>query len=300
MHVWVQVPLPAPKLKRRYVITPAIFIYGGIKMKKILKLNYYLSEKVWGYEKWILSTHKNGISFICDEEKNLLEYLGEELPIIIKEIRANETLSVQVHPGDEYSKKYEGDNGKTECWYITNAKEGASIVYGIKEGTTKEELLEAIESNNVEKNLEKVYVEKGDMIYIPSGVVHAIKGDIELIEIQQSSDVTYRIYDWGRDREVHVKKALDVIDFKFDNTKGVMKNFKILETPYFNVKKINVEGSYEDKTSNKFHVYICLNGNGTIKEIDGEEISVSKGESIYIGKDSDYLFEGNLEMLKVY
>lgn len=269
-------------------------------MKKILKLDYYLSEKVWGYEKWILSTHKNGISFICNEDRNLLEYLGEELPIIIKEIRANETLSVQVHPGDEYSKKHEGDNGKTECWYITEAKEGANIIYGIKKGTTREDLLEAITNNKVEGFLERVYVKKGDMVYIPSGVVHAIKGDIELIEIQQSSDVTYRIYDWGRDREVHIKKALDVIEFNFDNNKGIMRNFKVLETPYFNVKKINVGGIYKDKTHHRFHVYICLDGSGIVKDDCGEELIINKHESIYIGKDSDYIFEGDLELLKVY
>ena len=119
---------------------------------------------------------------------------------MIKVIQANDTLSVQVHPDDEYSKIHESDNGKTECWYILDAKEDASLICGIKPGLNKESFSKIIEEGNIENYLEKVSVKPGDMIYIPVGTVHAIEGGLKLIEVQQSSDVTYRMYDWGRDR----------------------------------------------------------------------------------------------------
>ena len=179
---------------------------------RILKLEPFYSEKVWGYEQWTLSTHRNGHSKIKNSDITLINYIGEELPILNKIIKANDTLSVQVHPDDEFSRKYENDNGKTECWYILEAKEDASIICGLKEGHDKESLAEIIEKNEIENHLEKISVRPGDMIYIPSGTVHAIEGGIKLIEVQQSSDITYRIYDWGRNREMHIEKSLKVID----------------------------------------------------------------------------------------
>ena len=118
-----------------------------------------------------------------------------------------------MHPDDEYSRKYENDNGKTECWYILEAKEDASLICGIKPNMTKESFAKVIENGEIENYLEKVSVKSGDMIYIPHGTVHAIEGGLKLIEVQQSSDVTYRMYDWGRDREMHIEKSLDVIDY---------------------------------------------------------------------------------------
>ncbi len=138
-------------------------------MSKILKLNPFYSEKIWGYEEWNLSTHKNGLSKIVDSEITLLDSIDKELPIMIKVIQANGTLSVQVHPDDEYAKKYENDNGKTECWYILEAKEDASLICGIKPNMTKESFAKVIENGEIEKYLEKVSVKPGDMIYIPHG-----------------------------------------------------------------------------------------------------------------------------------
>lgn len=267
---------------------------------KLLKLKSYYSEKVWGYEKWILSTHKNGYSFIEGEEKNLFEYLNQTLPILIKEIKADQTLSVQVHPSDEYAMKNEGDSGKTECWYIVDCKEDAHLVCGIAEGLNREKFKEIIKGGKeIEKYLTRINIKKGDLIYIKAGTVHAIEGGIKLIEIQQSSDVTYRLYDWGRDREIHVEKALDVINFDKQESPKI-ENFKKLQTPYFNVEKIEVNGNYKDKSDQKYNVYISLSGECTISTKDGEKVSINSYESVYIENGTDYEINGNGEFLKVY
>ena len=268
-------------------------------MNKILKLNPFYSEKIWGYEKWNLSTHKNGLSTVQNSETTLLDCIGKELPIMIKVIQANDTLSVQVHPDDEYSKIHENDNGKTECWYILDAKEDASLICGIKPGLNKESFSKIIEEGNIENYLEKVSVKPGDMIYIPVGTVHAIEGGLKLIEVQQSSDVTYRMYDWGRDREMHIEKSLDVIDYDGKNKGGKIENFSKLETPYFTVEKILSNGLYEDKVSQDFHSYTVINGNGYITD-GNDKIDLNKEETIYIPNNIEYKIVGELELLKSY
>lgn len=270
-------------------------------MEKIIKLNPCYVERVWGYEKWILSTHKNGYSFIEGKDKNLFEYLGEELPILIKEIMANDTLSVQVHPSDDYALKYENDNGKTECWYIMECDDNASLICGIEDGLDREKLSKIInDSNNIEGFLNRIRVKKGDMIYIQAGTVHAIEGGIKLLEIQQCSDITYRIYDWGRDREVHIEKALDVINFSGNSESGKIENFKVLNTPYFTVEKIDINGIYNDMCDDKFNVYFCLGGNGLVYSDCENKITIGKEDTIFISKFTEYKIEGNLELIKIY
>jgi len=268
-------------------------------MGKILKLNPFYSEKIWGYEAWNLSTHKNGLCTVADSEVTLLDSIESELPILIKVIQANDTLSVQVHPDDEYSRRYENDNGKNECWYILDTKDNASLICGIKQCFDKKSFSKIIEEGNIENYLKNIGVKPGDMIYIPSGTVHAIKGGIKLIEIQQSSDITYRIYDWGRDREVHIAKSLDVIDYDGKNKGGKIEDFSKLETPYFTVEKILSNGLYEDTVNSDFHSYTVINGSGYIT--DGKDkIDLNKEETIYIPKDTTYKIVGDLELLKSY
>ena len=268
-------------------------------MSKILKLKPFYSEKIWGYEEWNLSTHKNGLSTIEGISKTLKEEIGHELPIMIKIIQANDTLSVQVHPDDEYSKKYENDNGKTECWYILEAKEDASLICGIKPNMTKESFAKVIENGEIESYLEKISVKPGDMIYIPSGTVHAIEGGIKLIEVQQSSDVTYRMYDWGRGREIHIEKSLDVIDYEVKNKCGKIENFTKLETPYFTVEKICVNNSYESKVKCDFHSYTVISGDGCVIS-KNSKIEIDKEETIYIYQGVEYIIQGKLELIKSY
>ena len=265
----------------------------------ILKLEPFYSEKVWGYEQWVLSTHKNGSSKIKNSNIDLNKYIGKELPIINKIIKANNSLSVQVHPDDKYSKKHENENGKTECWYILEAKENASLICGIKSGHNKKSFAEVIKKNNLEENLQEVSVKAGDIIYIPAGTVHAINGGIKLIEVQQSSDITYRIYDWGRDREVHIEKSLQVIDYEGKNKGGKIDNFKKLETPYFTVEKIDVNEIYSDAVNEDFHSYTVISGSGKI-ESENDSIKLEKEETIYIPKGVNYNIHGNLQLLKSY
>lgn len=266
-------------------------------MTKIIKLNSFYSEKVWGYENWNLSTHRNGCSTLAENGENLRDYLGNDLPILIKIIKADESLSVQVHPDDSFANLHENDNGKTECWYILEAKEGASLICGLKSGLDKTQLAQIIADNKIEDYLESVSVKEGDMIYIPAGTVHAIQGGIKLLEVQQSSDVTYRMYDWGRDREMHVEKSLEVIDYKGENAGGKIENFKTLNTPYFNVEKIVVDGKYNGEVTEGFETFTVTKGNGFITEGD-QKMELNLEETIYIPKGSSYCIEGTLELIK--
>lgn len=266
-------------------------------MSEMFKLNPFFSEKVWGYEKWNLSTHKNGCSVLDNSDVNLYDYLKKQLPILIKIIKAEESLSVQVHPGDEFANLYENDNGKTECWYILDAEEGASLICGIKDGINKESLKEILEEGLIADYLEEVNIKAGDMIYIPAGTIHAIKGGIKLLEIQQSSDVTYRIYDWGRDREMHIEKALEVIDYNGETTSGKIENFKKLETPYFNVEKVTVNDQYTDKVEGEFYSLTVTKGNGILKG-NNQELILNPEETIYLSKGMMYTIDGELELIK--
>ena len=204
----------------------------------MLKLNAIKSEKIWGYELWIASTHPNG----CQEDFKQL--CGGDYPLLVKIIQANDTLSIQVHPDDAAAVKLEGpgNRGKTECWYVLDAAPDARLVYGLKENATSEQLAQAIKDNALEPYLNFVNVHKGDFIYIPAGTVHAIGGGLRLLEVQQSCDLTYRLYDWGRGREVHIEKGLAVI--KNDKRKPIEQFTGSFECPYFSLEQINVRGGW--------------------------------------------------------
>jgi mannose-6-phosphate isomerase len=277
---------------------------GGVKMLdgSIFKLEPYLIEKVWGWEKWVLSCHEDGKSKIEEgiyKGKELAAVLGysNEFPILNKIIKSQGTLSVQVHPNNDYARRIENANGKTECWYILEAVEGATLVLGIKKGLNKEKLGVIIKEGKLEDYLERINIKKGDFIYIPAGTVHAIEAGVKLIEVQQNSNITYRLYDWGRGREVHIEKSLDVIDYKSQNKSGKIDKFHKLETPYFKVEKIIVDNSYRDKVNDSLHSYIVICGEGVIKA-NNEKMELKEEETIYISKGTEYTFEGNMELLK--
>lgn len=203
----------------------------------MLKLNPIRSKKVWGYEDWIASTHEDG----CQGE---LKELVCDYPLLVKIIQANDTLSVQVHPDDEDAKRLEGEGerGKTECWYVLSADEGARLVYGLHGNPSKEEIREAIKKNSLENLLNTVEVKKGDFIFIPSGTVHAIGGGLRLLEVQQSCNITYRLYDWGRPREVHIEKGVEVI--KNEKKQKIAPLGEEFECKYFALKKEPLKGGY--------------------------------------------------------
>lgn len=271
--------------------------------KYIYKLSPFIKKTLWGWEKWVLSCHDNGYSFVGNgvykgrRIKDVIQF-KDKFPILVKIIKANSVLSVQVHPNDEYAKIHENSSGKTECWYILEAKENASLILGIKEGLNKEKLKKIIKNGEIEEVLKEIKVKRGDFIYIPSGTVHAIKGGIKLVEVQQNSDITYRLYDWGRGREEHIKKALDVIDYNGKNNGGKIEDFKFSKTPYFKIEKIKINKVYKDFSKEKFHLYVVIDGSGSI-EYNKDVLNLCKEDAVYIESNMDYEIKGNMTLLKI-
>jgi len=207
-------------------------------MKSLLKLDSFIVPKIWGGfklnkfknlgidsklgETYEVSTHKSGNSKVL--EKPLSDFL--DLNYLVKFIDTSDNLSIQVHPNDEYASKFENDKGKLECWVIQDCEEGSGIYLGFKEGVTKKEFKNAIQTNlDISQFLNFIPVHAGDFFELPEGLVHAIGSGITLCEVQQSSGVTYRVWDWnrvddqGHPRELHIEKAMDVLNFKADFNK---------------------------------------------------------------------------------
>lgn len=268
-------------------------------MNKIFKTEPFYSPRPWGYELWTLSTHRNGQSLVLPEKEPLGQYLDGSLPILIKIIQANQALSIQVHPDDEYALEHEHDNGKSECWYILEAKPDAKLIVGLEEGLDREKLARIIAQGRIEDVIRFIPVKAGDMIYIPHGTVHAILGGIKLMEIQQNSDSTYRMYDWGRDREMHIEKSLDVIDYEMENEAGKIENFTKLETPYFRVEKVVCSGEVHFDSRHGFQSVNVTKGCGKVKTAD-QELEFKPEETIYIPEGIEYTVEGNCEFLRTY
>lgn len=299
---------------------------------------YY--EKIWGGrdfenfrnnmpqgmigESWDIACHPNGTGVVSNGEykgmsfDELIKSQGERIlgtkisaekfPLLIKLINSKENLSVQVHPGDEYAAKYENEFGKTEAWYVVDAKPGATLIVGTK-NCDKETFANAIKEGKSEDFLNKIEVKKGDCFLIDSGLVHAICEGVIIAEIQQNSDVTYRVYDYGRPREIHVDKALDVINFdlKCKNLKGEEKIFNgfksslLCKNEYFGIEKYTIETVAQQMSDEeRFHMLTCVEGNGTIVGPGyNEEIKI--GDSILIpAKLGHYEVKGNLVVLKSY
>ena len=220
------------------------------------------------------------------------KYAGETFPLLLKFIDAAESLSVQVHPDDAYANAHEnGKLGKTEAWLILDAPEGSQLVYGIKGGTTMAELRTACEAGAaVETLLRKVDVKPGDVCFIPAGCVHAIGAGIMLYEIQQSSDVTYRFYDWdrvdknGNRRELHIDKALDVTDLEFTLDPIPAPDApvaRVLDETYFTLDLINAAGEQAVPAINHFGMLTVLEGDLTLTWQGGSR-KLGKGESLYV------------------
>lgn len=214
----------------------------------MFKTSPFVSEKVWGYERWIISTHAAGQCTVSEGDehfngKPLSSAVGDDYPLLVKVIQADDTLSVQVHPDDDYARRVEDTYGKSECWYVLGATPGAKLVCGLNGEYSREELAAAIRENRLEDCLRYVPVEKGDFVFIPSGTVHAICGGLRLLEVQEPSDITYRLYDWGRPREIHVEKGLDVAKC---GAPDVVKGFDdVFSCDYFTLEKGSAIGSVE-------------------------------------------------------
>ena len=300
-------------------------IWGGDNISKIFNRN--ITGNDIG-ESWELSAHPSGLSEIENtsyKEKNLLELFDnkslrkdifgnhcielEKFPILIKFIDAEKNLSIQVHPGDEYASIYENDSGKTEVWYIIDCKDDTKIVYGFKDTVTDKNLQETI--NNIEENVKYVTVHKGDFISIPSGTIHAIMEGIILLEVQQSSDVTYRVYDWnrldknGNPRELHLKKAIDVIDLsnnsKICNYEKIDANLNIYKSKLFNIDMIKVEGEMNEiSNEDSFYAYVVIEGKGSIKT-NNYYRELEKGTTFLIPATlGEFSLTGNMKLMKIW
>lgn len=302
------------------------YLWGGTKLKTDFGFE---TEKEIAAEGWMLSAHKDGMNTILNGEhkgKNINEVLDiwgksalgknaekfSYFPILIKLIDAKQKLSVQVHPDDDYALSVEGEYGKTEMWYVVDCDEGAELVYGFKENISKEEFERRIKDNTLTEVCNNVPVNKGDIFFISAGTLHAIGEGILIAEVQQNSNTTYRVSDYGRlgadgkPRELHIDKALDVT------------KCEVPTLPYGNIGNITVDGNNSirelavcDKFTSKviklndtmnicledsFISLLLLDGYITLKWNDGE-IKAKKGDSIFIPANFKTEIIGKAEIL---
>ena len=317
-----------PRVKER--------IWGGhaIVERKGKALSRIDKDKLYG-ESWDLSSVKGDISVVANgflKGNNLEEvievYMGElvgeanferyglEFPLLVKYLDCNDKLSVQVHPNDELAEERHNSFGKTEAWYIADCKPGAAIYLGFKDlNITREEYISAVAESRLEPLLNRVEVKKGDVFFIPAGTVHALGAGIEVVEVQQTSDVTYRIYDWdrvdasGKGRELHTALAVDAIDFEAD-ADLLHKQYnlqrggeaKVIDSPYFTMVMQDVASKrvIDRSMLDSFIIYICLSGSVRLTA-NGAEESLAMGELVLIPAEVDEIcFEGDAQLMEVF
>jgi mannose-6-phosphate isomerase class I len=303
------------------------YLWGGIKLRD--KYGKKCDMDIIA-ESWELSAHEDGESIISSgicEGKYFREYLDiigndnlgwkcsdmDKFPILIKFIDAKNPLSIQVHPDDDYALMYEDEYGKNEMWYILDCEEGAGIYCGFKQDTSADEVRERIENNTILDILNWIPVKKGEVYYIKAGTVHAIGGGIMICEIQQSSNCTYRLYDYdridknGNKRELHIDKALDVLNYKKYEPQDLKDlclsrenySMKVLAScKYFKCVSYNICGKMDLQLNNSsFKSIICVNGNGTIKD-GSNAIEFKMGDSLFLPKSNHSKeIEGNCEIV---
>ncbi|MCL2054934.1 MAG: class I mannose-6-phosphate isomerase [Oscillospiraceae bacterium] len=297
------------------------YLWGGSKLK-----TYF--NKACGYEKvaesWELSCHQDGLSVIENGEyagmllrdyiekdkrvlgKNCEEF--ESLPILIKLIDASHNLSLQVHPNDEQG-AMDGDRGKTELWYIIDCESGAEIIYGFNREISREEFLERIENNSLLEAVNRVKVKKGDSFFIPAGTLHAIGKGILIAEIQQSSNLTYRVYDYGRldadgnPRRLDIKKAANTVNLcpaeGFAGSASSGDKVRLLaKCGYFTVQHAEIEGKMEFTADFlSFNSVLVLEGSPVL-EYNRGETELAKGGCVFIPAGmGEYSINGDCEVL---
>jgi len=281
-------------------------IWGGVRL---VEEYGKITDKRPCAESWELSLHKDGECRVSDGRplSELLDAdaLGsnaegfEFFPMLIKFIDAKENLSVQVHPSDDYALKNENSFGKTEMWYIVDAEPGAGIYLGFTRDVTEKEVKEAIESNTLTDIMNFFPVKKGESYFIPSGTIHAIGAGTLILEIQQNSNLTYRVYDYGRrdkngnTRELHIEKALKVLNYSAYK-KSEMSGNLIGISKYFAVTKHEISGETHFPIDNKsFRSLSVTDGEGTF---NGKEIS--KGDTYFVpATEKSFVLSGNMTVV---
>lgn len=297
------------------------YLWGGNRLKEEYGIGY--DGEVLA-EAWELSCHPDGPSYIVNGRyrgKTLQEYIEDEgkevlgthcrrfrdFPILVKFIDARDNLSIQVHPDNRYALKHEGQYGKTEMWYVMDAGKEAFLYYGFQREISKEEFAERIRKDTLLEVLNAVPVQKGDVLFIESGTIHAIGKDILIAEIQQNSNVTYRVYDYGRmgkdgkKRDLHIEKALAVTR-RVPIMKDKSSYPHVADCDYFTVDKLNLDGKIMNKmegtvSRDSFASILILDGRGKIS--DGEEtLDFRKGDSFFVSAGSGgYRMEGFCDAL---
>lgn len=304
-------------------------LWGGQKVNTVLGKDFGKMENCG--ESWELSCVQgdvsivaNGalkgesLSYVLDAHKEALvghsiyDLFGSKFPLLIKFIDASEDLSIQVHPNDQLAKERHNDLGKSEMWYVIQADNGATLIDGFSKDSSKEEYLEYLDSGRLTEILNVEKVNKGDVFYLPAGRVHTIGKGLLLAEIQQTSDLTYRIYDFdrvdkdGNKRELHTELAVEAIDFKKpDSVKSQYEDLpnqtnEVVKSQYFTTNKFSVDQKIKvDRSSlDSFKIYIGVGGKGTIA---GE--SISFGDVMLVPasmKEFEIEPEGKLELLETY
>ena len=297
-------------------------IWGGTKLRD--EFGYDIpSEKIGEY--WAISAHPNGVSKVANgryqgtdlatlyaEHRELFGNRPEPVfPLLTKILDANDWLSVQVHPDDAYGLEHEGELGKTECWYIISAEPGAEIIYG-HNAKSREELAEMIKSGDWDHLLRKVKVKTGDFFHVPSGTMHAIGAGIVILETQQSSDTTYRVYDFDRKddqgnlRELHIQQSIDVLNIPGDKVpENQVKTEKfadaeittLVKSDFFDVYKWQIHGDHEFTKVADYTLVSVLDGQGKLT-VDGNEYPVEKGAHFILPSNIEkWNLSGQLEII---
>lgn len=286
-------------------------IWGGTKLKTLF--NKPATSDHLG-ESWELSGYEGDESVVTNgflAGNNLAELLevymgdlvgdrvferyGHTFPLLFKLIDANDNLSIQVHPNDETARARHDSLGKTEMWYVVDADPGAELIIGFAHDSSKEEYSEAVERGEVERLLQRVPVQRGDVFFIPAGLVHAIGRGVVVAEIQESSDITYRIYDYkrkdanGHERELHVAQALDVINFaasrqpKTPYEPKLNEPVTLVSCDYFTTNSLHFDREVvrDYAPIDSFVAYMCLEGAFDIV-CEGEKTPVQRGETVLV------------------
>lgn len=279
-------------------------IWGGQSMETAF--GYDLPSQQTG-EYWAISAHANGVSKVVNgpfkglgldqlyqDQRALFGHPQSQVfPLLTKILDANDWLSVQVHPDDAYALAHEGELGKTECWYVLAADEGAEIIYG-HTAETREELQEMISSGQWEQLLTRVPVQAGDFFYVPSGTMHAIGRGILILETQQSSDTTYRVYDFDRPdsqgnlRELHLDKSVDVLSIgQPENSQpaqlmvGDLISTLLVSNTFFTVYKWEIHGSASFKQTAPYYLVSVIEGEGRLT-VATQDYSLKKGDHLIL------------------
>lgn len=302
-------------------------IWGGTKLKTYL--NKTISSEITG-ESWEISTVTNDVSVVSNgvlKGKNINELIalapndflgssvvrrfGNQFPLLFKFIDAKEDLSIQLHPNDALAKKRHNSFGKTEMWYVMQADENSRLVVGFKKDSNKEEYLNHLENKSIVSLLNEMPVKKGDVFFLETGTIHAIGAGVVIAEIQQTSDITYRIYDWdrvdanGNGRELHTDLALDAINYSKTNSKIEYPTFEnksneVVDCPYFKTNVIPLHGNYSwAKKQEAFTVLMCTEGQFEF-DYDEEKFILKAGNTILLPASLEgIVLKGNATVLEI-